>query len=136
MYPIVLMRFSHDEDILYRAWSPRIYSPLPPDTHPLLHPDYLLFLERITAHLTRDTLPSVEDHTLYGRYESMNTEFYCPTLLNNRSDRIYFVTHDHRLLSPLFFDRADAVNYIHILRNTTPILPHDLIIEFAEHAIL
>lgn len=138
MYPIVLMRFTNqDDDIFYMAWSPRIYSPLPLDTHPLLHPDYVSFLERITIHLNRDTFPSFNrSETSYGIYEDMNTEFHCPVTLDNRWDRAYFVTHDHRLISPLFFDRIEATNFIHSLRNITTILPDDLIIEFAEHSVL
>jgi len=84
------------------AWSPLDYNPVV-QGHPLMHPDYQAFVQRVMNHLQ-------EEH--YGELYHTHTDFHSNILVNNRGATAYIVVSFDHVISPVFFNLNELQQYV------------------------
>jgi hypothetical protein len=116
--PVVILIFNHQDQIVYKAYSPSKYDYPYDISNPNFETDqYNEFVGRVYNHVGYDLQRSLTNSTTYGKLLEIHSR-HISVPLSDRGDRCYFTvqTNQHTNYmpvhhgSPVFFDQQEAVS--------------------------
>jgi hypothetical protein len=119
--PVLITTHNNNGITTHHAWSPLMFDINIIADHPLVHPDYQNFVNRVMNRINEEMLGEVY-HT--------HTEFHSNVYINNRGLHAYFsVSFDH-VVSPVFFNQNQIHTYVNQFpgHNTIYVAQHHLIL--------
>ena len=102
-HPVLITTHNLNGIMTHHAWSPLMYDLNLNAEHPLMHPDYENFVNRVMNRINQEGLGEVY-HT--------HTDFHVQHYLNIRGLHTYFsISFDH-VVSPVFFNQNQIHTYV------------------------
>jgi hypothetical protein len=144
--PISIFSFLNENNVVYKAWSPRRYGPIytydivieiENQSHPMMNNEYFYFIRNIFDHLDMDheTIHQTS-MTHYGTFLHFYTDFYSDITVEHRGDHLYFIILHNHIFSPIFFNYDDAMTFLNKQRNYFPLLSNDFQLQVVEHELI